>query len=102
MNTYSAWNMVLDTRGQNLDSERVWPQNALVTVDRNTATLTATPAYYVFRHISAFVKPRAHRIDVAGSGDALAFENSDGSIVTVVQFDVPAHGWATVNGVSQL
>src|SRR5690606_26053339 len=29
VNAYSAWNMVLDTRGQNLDEERPWPQNAL-------------------------------------------------------------------------
>ena len=30
---YSAWNMVLDTVGVGIDSTRVWPQNALLTVD---------------------------------------------------------------------
>ena len=33
VNVYSAWNMVLDTAGKNLDSMRPWPQNALLTVD---------------------------------------------------------------------
>jgi glucosylceramidase len=111
VNTYSAWNMVLDTQGQNLDVQRPWPQNALLVVDRGAGTLTATPAYYVFRHISAFVEPGATRIGVQG-GDALAFKNPDGSIATIVysggggqttlavggttvQFDVPAGGWAT-------
>jgi glucosylceramidase len=112
VNSYSAWNMVLDTIGMNLDA---WPQNALLTVDRNSGTLTATPAYYVFRHISYFVDPGAVRIGTQG-GDALAFQNPDGSIITVVfnsggqpattsvavggttvQFTVPGRGWATVN-----
>ena len=30
---YSAWNMVLDTVGIGIDTTRVWPQNALLTVD---------------------------------------------------------------------
>ena len=115
MNAYSAWNMVLDTQGHNLDEERPWPQNALLTVDRTTGTLTATPAYYVFRHVAQYVEPGATRIGTSG-GDALAFRNPDGSIVTIlynsggspsqttlgvgeatVQFEVPARGWATVN-----
>jgi glucosylceramidase len=112
---YSAWNMVLDTVGQNLDEYRAWPQNALLTVDRNSKTLTATPAYYVFRHLSYFVDPGAVRLGTNG-GDALAFRNPDGSIVAIVynsgsqaaqttvavggaayQFQVPGQGWATVN-----
>jgi glucosylceramidase len=113
VNSYSAWNMVLDTQGQNLDVERPWPQNALLVVDRGAATLTVTPAYYVFRHLAYFVDPGAVRIGTSG-GDALAFKNPDGSIIvivyssaggattvavggTTVQFTVPANGWATVN-----
>ncbi len=111
---YSAWNMVLDTRGQNLDEERPWPQNALLAVDRGTSTLLVTPAYYVFRHVSQYVDAGATRIGTQG-GDALAFRNPDGSIVAVIhnsggqaaqttlsvggttlQFDVPGSGWATV------
>src|SRR5262249_19663141 len=46
---YSAWNLVLDTVGVGIDTTRIWPQNALLTVDTASKTLTITPAYYVFR-----------------------------------------------------
>ena len=112
VNSYSAWNMVLDTTGMSLDN---WPQNALLVVDRSAKTLTATAAYYVFRHYSQFITPGATRIGISGSDDALAFKNPDGSVVTEIyngtgasktttlalgsafyQFDVPSHGWATL------
>ncbi len=112
VNSYSAWNMVLDTIGMSLDK---WPQNALLVVDRNAKTLTATAAYYAFRHYSQYILPGATRIGVSGSTDAVAFQNADGSIVTEVynkgssaqtltvkvsntlyQFSVPSHGWATL------
>lgn len=35
-NMYSAWNMVLDEKGLNLDKTREWPQNALMAVNRST------------------------------------------------------------------
>ena len=76
--------------------------------------VTATPAYYVFRHISQYVNPGAKVVGTTG-GDAVAFKNSDGSIVAVMynsgaanaayvvaiggkklQFAMPANGWATV------
>jgi glucosylceramidase len=111
---YSAWNMVLDTAGKNLDSMRPWPQNALLTVNTSARTLTATPAYYVFRHVSQYVDAGARVVATSG-GDALAFKNPDGTIVAVVynsgaarqfivsiagrrqRFDMPANGWATIN-----
>ena len=110
---YSAWNMVLDTVGVGIDSTRVWPQDALLVVDVSSGTLIATPAFQVFRHVSAFVSPGAQVVATSG-GDALAFKNPDGSDVLVVhnsgatrtmtvgvagrklQFTVPASGWATV------
>jgi glucosylceramidase len=111
VNSYSAWNMVLDTTGKSLSG---WPQNALLVVDRSAKTLTATPAYYAFRHFS-YVRPGATRIAISGSTDAVAFRNADGKIVaqvynssnssvtrtvgiagTLYQFAVPAHGWATL------
>jgi glucosylceramidase len=116
VNAYSAWNMVLDTDGLSLDTVRPWKQNALLTVDVQAAKLNVTPTYYVFRHLSQYVEPGAVRIATAGSDDALAFKNSDQSIVTVVYnssaqaktttlavrdktyvFSVPAHGIVTVN-----
>jgi glucosylceramidase len=112
VNSYSAWNMVLDTVGKSLDN---WPQNALLTVDRSAKKLIITPAYYAFRHYSQYVQPNATRIAINGSTDALAFLNPDGSIIAEVynkgdaakmtsvsaagkalQFSVPAHGWATL------
>jgi glucosylceramidase len=112
VNSYSAWNMVLDTVGKSLDG---WPQNALLTVDRSKKQLNVTPAYYAFRHYSRFIEPGAFRVALTGSKDALAFRNPDGSNVIEVfnsgtsaltttlslggalfQFDVPAEGWATL------
>ena len=112
VNSYVAWNMVLDTVGKSLDN---WPQNALLVVDRSEQTLIVTPAYYAFRHFSQYIAPGATRVAISGSDDALAFKNPDGSVITEVynagssaqtttvavsggtyQFDVPAHGWATL------
>jgi glucosylceramidase len=110
---YSTWNMVLDTVGTGIDTTRVWPQNALLTVDTAAGTLNITPAYYVFRHVSRFVAPGAKVVATRG-GDAVAFKNTDGSVVAVVrnagsartttvsaagkklQFAMPGNGWATV------
>src|SRR6478752_101117 len=114
VNSYSAWNMVLDTLGTNLNASKPWHQNALLTVDRSAKKLTATPAYYVFRHFSQFVAPKATVIGTSG-GDALAFKNPDGTLVLVMYnsgaakkatvslggskftFDMPGNGWATVH-----
>src|SRR5436190_1294123 len=114
--SYSSWNMVLDTIGTGLDAGRLWPQNALLTVDRSAKVLTATPAYYVFRHFSQYVAPGAKRVATSGSSvDTLAFKNPDGTIVAVMynagtaaksttfsmggarlQLSVPANGFATL------
>lgn len=115
VNGYMAWNMVLDTFGASMDAKRPWHQNALLTVDVAAKKLNITPTYYLFRHFSQYVEPGAKRLGTQG-GDAFAFKNPDGSIVTIVnngtaqasavtlsvagkmlQFNVPAHGWATVN-----
>ena len=112
VNSYSAWNMVLDTVGKSLDG---WPQNALLTVDRSAKKLNITPAYYAFRHFSQFIAVGATRVALTGSTDALAFKNPNGSVIVQVynsgsaaktttvgvagalyRFDVPSHGWATL------
>jgi glucosylceramidase len=116
VNSYSAWNMVLDTVGKSLDN---WPQNAPLVVDRAAKSLIVTPAYYVFRHFSQYIAVGATRIASSGTNDAVAFKNPDGSVVvqvynkgaaskattvgvgsalsqTLYRFDVPAHGWATL------
>jgi glucosylceramidase len=102
---------VLDPIGKGNDTVRSWNQDALLVV--NNGALVITPAYYAFRHVSQYVQPGAVVMGTTG-GDALAFKNPDGSIVTVmynsgssaamttlsvggksVQFSIPANGWAT-------
>ena len=114
VHVYSAWNMVLDTIGKNIDTMRPWPQNALLVVDTTARTLTLTPAYYVFRHVSQYVDPGAKVVGATGS-DTLAFKNPDGSVTVAIynsgaakrmivsalgkrlQFDMPGNGFATLN-----
>jgi glucosylceramidase len=112
LTSYNAWNMVLDKGGLGIDDTRKWPQNALLVAD--SGTVTATPAYYVFRHFSQFVDVGARRVDATG-GDAIGFKNPDGSLVAIMfnsgaanasyvvsiggkklQFAMPGSGWATI------
>jgi glucosylceramidase len=102
VNSYCAWNMVLDTAGKSLDN---WPQNALLVVDKTAKKLIITPAYYTFKHFSYFMAPGATRVGAATSSDAykgagtskygsdkvaydlvnaFAFKNPDGSVVAQV------------------
>ena len=110
---YSAWNMVLDTVGKGNDTVRQWSQDSLLVVNTTAKTLTVTPAYYVFRHVSQYVQPTAKVVATSG-GDAIAFKNPDGSVVAAMynsggaatyivqikgqklQFTMPGTGWATV------
>jgi glucosylceramidase len=111
---YNAWNMVLDTVGNGIDTHRAWNQDALLAVDTSAKKVNITPAYCVFRHFSQFVAVGAKRTSASG-GDAVAFKNPDGSFVVVMynsgsansayvvsiggqkyQFSMPANGWATV------
>lgn len=110
--SYNAWNLVLDKYGWSIDTTREWAQNALLVAD--SGTLTITPAYYVFRHLSQYVAPGAVVLGTTG-GDALAFKNPDGSLVAVLfnsgaanahyvvaiggkrlEFSMPSDGWATL------
>jgi len=110
--SYNAWNMVLDKSGLGNDTTRDWKQDALLVADGST--VTPTPAYYVFRHISQYAQPGATVVGTTG-GDAVAFKNPDGSLVAVMfnsgaanasyvvaiggkkyQFAMPANGWATL------
>ncbi len=115
VNSYLAWNMVLDDVGLNMDVVRPWAQNALLAVNVGSGQLIITPTYYVFRHLAQYVEPGSVRLATQG-GDALAWRNPDGSVVTVMynstgspaattlsvdgttmQFQIPANGWATVD-----
>jgi len=110
--SYSAWNMVLDKSGLGNDTSRDWKQDALLVAD--SGKVTATPAYYAFRHVAQYVVPGAKVVGTSG-GDGIAFKNPDGSLVVAMynsgsavsnyivsiggkkaQFAMPAQGWATV------
>jgi len=112
LTAYNAWNMVLDKGGLGIDNTRKWPQNALLVAD--SGQVNATPAYYVFRHVSQYVDPGAKVVGTS-TNDSVAFKNPDGSIVAAMynsggananyivsiggkklQFSMPAAGWATV------
>ncbi len=86
---YVYWNMVLEEGGV---STWGWRQNSLMCVAPDGSDFTRNPEYYVMRHASGFVKPRASvlRLKGAWAGNTLAFENRDGSLVYVLQnsFDV--------------
>jgi glucosylceramidase len=109
---YNAWNMVLDKLGLGNDTTRDWKQDALLVADGGK--VNTTQAYFVFRHFSQYVAPGAKVLGATG-GDAVAFKNPDGSVVAVMynsgaakstyavkigskvlQFSMPAAGWATV------
>jgi glucosylceramidase len=111
VSAYNAWNMVLDSSGLGIDTTRDWKQDALLVA--SGSTVTATPAYYVFRHLSQYVQPGATVVGTSG-GDAVAFKNTDGSVVVAMynsgsattyvvsikgqklSFAMPGTGWATV------
>jgi glucosylceramidase len=86
--TVITWNLALDPAGG--------PHNGgcgtcfgVVTIDPATGHATPTADYYVFGHVTRFIRPGAVRIDstVAGNAWNVAFRNPDGSIVLVAVND---------------
>jgi glucosylceramidase len=87
-NAYHYWNISLRNGGV---SRWGWAQNSLVTVDPETRTHAFTHEYYLMKHLSAFVRPGARRVEASswnGHENQLAFLNPDGSVVVVVQNDL--------------
>jgi glucosylceramidase len=76
---YTYWNMVLEENGV---STWGWKQNSLVTVTKDN-NVHYNPEYYLMRHFSKYVKQGAVMKGLKGdfAGNALAFENPDGSVV---------------------
>jgi glucosylceramidase len=61
-----------------------WHQNSLITVKEEDKTYKWTPEYYTIKHASHYVLPGAKYLNIAGSySDAMAFVNSDGSVVVL-------------------
>ncbi len=80
---YTYWNMALQDGGI---STWGWEQNSLCTVDPRSGQLTRQPEFYLMKHFSHFVKKGARVLATKGhwTGNTVAFENSDGSIILVV------------------
>jgi len=79
------WNVVLDQRGGPNHVGNFC--DAPVIVNTGTRQVTYGPSFYYIGHFSKFVQPGAHRIASSGGPEGLesiAFENPDGSLVTVV------------------
>lgn len=118
--TFLVWNMVLDEKGMNLNTEMPWPQNAPVYVDREKKEAVYTPMYYAMKHYAAFVKPGSRYVPSDAADEALAknvctFVSPDNELITVLQnrktveqelvirYDdknihvvLPAKSWATI------
>ena len=86
--TVITWNLALDPAGG--------PHNGgcgtcfgVVTIDPATGHASPTADYYVFGHVTRFVKPGAVRVasTVAGNIWNVAFRNPDGSVVVVAVND---------------
>ncbi len=79
------WNIVLDQRGGPNHVGNFC--DAPVLVDTNTKEVRYGPSFYYIAHFSRFVRPGAHRIASSGgpaSVQSIAFQNPDGSLVTIV------------------
>lgn len=76
---YTYWNMILEEDGI---STWGWKQNSLVTVTKDNK-IHYNPEYYLMRHFSKYIKQGAVMKGLKGdfAGNALAFENPDGSII---------------------
>ena len=85
VNTYCLWNMILDTEGKNIDAELPWPQNAAITIGKDTGKITYTPMFYAFKHFSYYIEPGAHYLNTDGGDNAVAFLNPDGSLIIELQ-----------------
>ena len=85
-NSFMYWNMVLDKTGV---SSWGWRQNALITINRDTHTVTYNNEFYVMKHCSTAIDPGAKRVELTGADDpkgldGLAFINPDGHTVVIV------------------
>jgi glucosylceramidase len=80
--SYMLWNMVLDEQGKNIDSQRPWPQNSAIVVDRSSRSVTYTPMFWATKHFSHLVARGAQLVASSSAHqDQIAFRNPDGTVV---------------------
>jgi len=84
-NAYLYWNTILDETGKSMWG---WKQNSLISVDSKTGAITRNPEFYLFKHLTHFVKPGAKKLQTpAGFDFGLLFENPDGSVIALMVND---------------
>ena len=84
---YMYWNISVADAGT---STWGWAQNALVTVNSAAKTYHYNHDYYLLKHLAHFVDLGARNLLTSGTcDDALAFANTDGSIVLLVRNESP-------------
>jgi glucosylceramidase len=82
-NAYMYWNISLNEGGI---SHWGWHQNSLVSVDTTARTYKFNHEYYLFKHLSHYVKPGAVMLSTGGTfNNMLAFKNPDNSVILIVQ-----------------
>lgn len=82
VNSYMAWNMVLEKNGKSYWGLK---QNALISVDTIGNNFVYNPEFYLYKHFSHFVDPGSERLLVSGKySDMLAFLNSDKDLIVVM------------------
>jgi glucosylceramidase len=80
-NSQMQWNMILDETGK---STWNWVQNSMISIDKNTRSITCNPQFYIVKHFSRFVDSGAVRIASRGLWkEQIAFLNPDGSVVFI-------------------
>jgi glucosylceramidase len=95
--SYMLWNLILDEHGKNIDTQREWPQNSPIVVNREKKSVTYTPMYWATRHFSALVDPRSHVVETKGTYlDRIAFASPDGKAIVQLLNSQPKRTKVTV------
>jgi glucosylceramidase len=79
--SYMYWNMILDETGM---SSWGWPQNSMIVIDKNTKEVTYNDEFYLFKHLSHFVKPGDFVLKSSKGKNHIAYKAKDGSTVLLV------------------
>jgi glucosylceramidase len=79
--SYMYWNMILDETGM---SSWGWPQNSMIVIDKNTKEVTYNDEFYLFKHVSHFVKPGDNLLKSSKGKNHIAYKSKDGSTVILI------------------
>ena len=80
--SYMYWNMVLENGGM---SSWGWPQNSMVSIDREKKSFRYNDEFYLMKHLSRFVQPGSRLLKLEGEGkNALAFQTAEKEVVLVI------------------